>query len=97
MADLISRAALLHSLNEQAPKPTTDDLYTVNMCIINAPAVDAVPVVHARWIYESEGIGDYSHCSECGCRVGGGRISDLSVMYKYCPNCGAKMDGERRE
>lgn len=49
MDDLISRAALLHSLNEQAPKPTTDDLYTVNLCIINAPAVDAVPV---EWLQD---------------------------------------------
>jgi hypothetical protein len=44
MDDMISRAALLKSLNEQAPKPTTDDLYTVNLCIINAPTIDAIPV-----------------------------------------------------
>jgi hypothetical protein len=49
MDDLISRAALLHSLNEQAPKPTTDDLYTVNLCIINAPTIDAIPM---WWITE---------------------------------------------
>ena len=59
MDDLISRKALLHSLNEQAPKPTTDDLYTVNLCIINTPAVDAVPVTwlkaHSREYYEDWG------------------------------------------
>lgn len=58
MDDLISRAALLKSLNEQAPKPTTDDLYMVNLCIINAPAVDAMPVEwlrnEAKLLIESE-------------------------------------------
>lgn len=90
MDDLISRAYVLAEYDRQHKGPPGG----ARKIMEEAPAVDAVPVVHARWIYESEGIGDYSHCSECGCRVGGGRISDLSVMYKYCPNCGAKMDGE---
>lgn len=83
--DLISRAALLHSLNEQAPKPTTDDLYTVNLCIINAPAVDAVPVVYAYW--EEEPGNRFSwHCSNCGTVQG-----IPCIAMAYCPHCGAQM------
>lgn len=62
--DLISRTALLHSLNEQAPKPTTDDLYTVNLCIINAPAVDAVPVVRCKDCKYAH-LNDDNECTYC--------------------------------
>ena len=49
----------------------------------DAPTVDAVEVVHGRWK-----IVDFAgsvQCSVCG------EISDES---NYCPNCGAKMDGD---
>lgn len=46
------------------------------------PTVDAVPVVHGRWIEKEDGV---THCSECD-RVGNSHIDH------YCPRCGAKMD-----
>ena len=49
------------------------------------PTVDAVPVVHGRWTDKDGGI---ATCSVCGDRWG-----VWSVM-KYCPNCGARMDGK---
>ena len=49
--------------------------------------VDAVPVVHGRWIYfNCVGCGRYQ-CSECLHWV------DAGTDRNYCPNCGAKMDG----
>ena len=51
----------------------------------DAPTVDAAPVVHGQWIDKDGGI---ATCSVCGDRWG-----VWSVM-KYCPNCGAKMDGK---
>lgn len=54
-----------------------------------------------RWIYgESEVGNDGYYCSECGNFVPW--IYEESAMnfireYKFCPNCGAKMDGERKE
>lgn len=54
---------------------------------VTAPAADVAPVVHGRWIAETERMGNYSHCSECGCRCQG-----YTPHYNYCPNCGAKMD-----
>jgi uncharacterized OB-fold protein len=47
--------------------------------IKHLPAVDAVEVVHANW---ENGM----KCSECG------QID--WTKPNYCPNCGAKMDGE---
>lgn len=56
------------------------------------PTIDAVEVVHGRWVAEIKRMGNYSHCSECGCRCQG-----YVPNYKYCPNCGAKMDGGKAE
>ena len=61
----------------------------------NAPTVDAVPVVHGRWI--NEGVYGEGH-SQCSIRCSNplcnfhyiGYLDD----YNYCPNCGAKMDGK---
>ena len=55
--------------------------------IDEAPTVDAVEVVHAYWKgYEP---GDW-HCSHCGEYAADGGYEQT----KYCPNCGAKMDGD---
>ena len=51
------------------------------------PTVDAVEVVHGRWV--DLGRNYYtvvSQCSECGAKY--------DFRSPYCPNCGAKMDGD---
>lgn len=55
-------------------------------CLKNAATVDAVKVVHGRWerLPNYEGLG---FCSAC-------KYRPAFVSYKYCPNCGAKMDGD---
>lgn len=52
------------------------------------PDADVEPVRHGRWVAETERTGNYAHCSMCGCRCRG-----YVPHYKYCPDCGAKMDG----
>ena len=56
-----------------------------------APTVDAVEVVHGRWIteYWKSGYIKRCCCSECG-----EPPKDAYKPDNYCPNCGAKMDGE---
>ena len=52
------------------------------------PAADVAPVVHGRWeiVVGSNGK-EYMVCTRC-------RVSqDLTGVFTYCPNCGAKMDG----
>lgn len=59
------------------------------MYIMDAPTIDAVPVVHAKWNRVDE---DWRHqmagnkCSACGFVLFG-------PVGSYCPRCGAKMDG----
>ena len=55
-----------------------------------APA-DVVQMVHGRWI-EDEGEGYHGiHCSRCNFSIPYGNVR---MGYNFCPNCGAKMDGE---
>ena len=55
--------------------------------IINAPTVDAEPIKHGHWVEE---IGMFL-CSECG-DAWGTEMEEMVRSFKYCPNCGAKMD-----
>lgn len=56
--------------------------------IENAPAADVAPVVYGRWIAQTNYPGTYSTCSVCEQRARG-----YAPNMRYCPNCGAKMDG----
>jgi hypothetical protein len=52
------------------------------------PTVDAVEVVHGRW-HEVDGETEWEchyRCSKCFTRS--------YELTNYCPNCGAKMDGD---
>ena len=57
--------------------------------IENAPTVDAVEVVHGRWIEDVAT--DMIACTECG--HAWNIIDNCTETFNYCPNCGAKMDG----
>ena len=52
--------------------------------------VDAVEVVHGRWIDEYP----YVRCSECNAEWVNCRTDNEPSLFYYCPNCGAKMDGD---
>ena len=58
--------------------------------IFKIPAADVAPVKHARWerVIPSKSAAKWStrvSCSNCH--------SAGYAHHKYCPNCGAKMDG----
>lgn len=99
--DLISRSALLKSFKrsclgdcEFCPRAiySPDEPEIICGLIQCAPAVDAEPVRHGRWIdrgdYVTTAYGslDLKICSECNAEV------TLDGYDYYCPNCGCKMD-----
>ena len=57
--------------------------------------VDAVEVVHGRWV--ASGCG-FDCCSECHKVYADGYLTAMGIkprtQFNYCPNCGAKMDGD---
>lgn len=59
--------------------------------IEKAPTVDAVPVVHGRWIEKSAPARKiYFECSHCGAQEN----KHTAIKGYYCWRCGAKMDGK---
>ena len=92
--DLISRKAMLEELDERDKlvrklTANVDDedeiivtLSAVRKFVNNRPAVDAEPVRHGRWEHGLQ-------CPFCN------QID--TTKPNYCPNCGAKMDGEAKD
>lgn len=64
--------------------------------IKDMPAADVAEVVHGKWL-ENDGRCYCNRCFEFSCTV----MDDTGTIYndltKFCPNCGAKMDGGRKE
>ena len=59
--------------------------------IMAQPTVDAVPVRHGKWLPENRTMDAYWVCSCCGFPS---EAHGAFKIYKYCPNCGARMDVE---
>lgn len=67
----------------------------VQQYIDKAPTVDAVEVVHGEWIMcEDENDCEYIECPLCGEQFYDGDNDTFEKPWNYCPNCGAKMDGD---
>ena len=66
--------------------------------IQNAPTVDVVEVVHGKWsTIEDDYCGLVAlHCSVCNQEWWFEEDAPIK-HYHYCPNCGAKMDGDGNE
>lgn len=63
----------------------------------DSPTVDAVEVVHGEWEITEDDYFDLVEmkCSVCGESYGFEDYEDDTPQnYHYCPNCGAKMDGD---
>lgn len=103
--DLISRSALREKLVNLEPRGYAGSFAGQAMLreLAAAPAIDAVPVVHGRWVYDDLG---HTYCSKCHERLpyihcySEEPCSDYDEAWdeeipetRYCPNCGAKMDG----
>ena len=62
-----------------------------SMSLADVPTVDAVEVVHGRW--EKAHIAGYLKCNCCKDAFIYEKWLE-SGKWNYCPNCGAKMDGD---
>ena len=68
-------------------------------CIDFIARADIQEIKHGEWkSFHSEDTlyGSY-YCSACGHGQDIGMIISLTTEFKYCPNCGAKMDGGVKE
>ena len=88
---LNKRGEMVSGANDDYEQPwfKSDDIYKA---IKDAPTVDAVPVVHGRWLPENRTMDYFWVCSVCKFPS---EAHGAFKLYKYCPNCGARMDGEQ--
>ena len=66
---------------------------TIDM-IEDAPTVDAVPVRHGKWVNAPLCGNDYCRCSNCGSWHNIHANLRGEINFKYCPNCGARMEDD---
>lgn len=87
MAEYIEREAAIKELMNDAPEQVGYSREDAADCIRYMDAADVAPVQHAKWeiVVGSNGK-EYMVCT--GCR----KQQDLTGVFSYCPNCGAKMD-----
>ena len=56
---------------------------------------DVEPVRHGYWKVVSDGYGDKAYICECSeCKDTVWVYKNADRKWNYCPNCGAKMDGQ---
>ena len=84
-----------HGLNLTERLDVQNGFEVAHRVVVNAPAEDVVPVVHAHWIPQSrlkhilyylqtgQDLCSCSNCTSCG-----------NKLMRHCPTCMAKMDEE---
>ena len=71
---------------------------TVIYLLEQAKTVDAEPVRHGKWEITKDDYYCVAKCSLCHEEWSFEVYDDIeSLNYKYCPNCGAKMDLEEQK
>lgn len=96
MAEYIERDKLLYEFREIMPdigvNELADELYNV---ALNLPAADVAEVKHGKWVKPHwRNSVSCANCSICGAEAYHYDFHGVQKTYRYCPNCGAKMDLE---
>ena len=100
MAELIERQAAIDAVMavyvRTAGYKTRERVLETREAIQKLPAADVAPVVHGKWAHSR-----YENCSEqfeivkCSCCGHEAYAMAFYVRFgNYCPNCGARMDGD---
>ena len=101
MNDLISRKDAIDIMNAKGDVALGTQkavFYSAAHLLELMPAVEAEPVRHAWWKAANRRgtLCDTYICSECGNMVMQAEGYTYSCTCNYCPNCGAKMDGDEK-
>ena len=91
MSDLISRQAAIEKISETIwDTAVANDVKTT---LKELPSAQPEPVKHSHWIEHRTNSGNMHYkCSHCGKEVA---YPYAKKRWKYCIECGAKMDEEK--
>lgn len=98
MVEYVERGVLYekaywHGEYPDIDNPYPDGVEAVDVRDIDSiPAADVKPVVHGRW-EKDVNVWEESPTSYCSC-CGQGLADECIPWFKYCSNCGARMDGD---
>lgn len=99
MADreYIERVSLIKFVKQNTPNIHGDTTMRSVERTLKAvpPAADVVEVRHSQW--DEDKYPFCNVCPECGLIIDRTCIKRNSGKFNLCPNCGAKMGGERKE
>ena len=92
---LVYAEDILNAIRDD-PSISGSNFARVRTHINEAPTVDAVEVVHGRWAISRESeISKSVWCTACGEGFYLHKKNTVPIdKMPYCPNCGAKMDGD---
>lgn len=101
MAEYIKREAVLRAVQGQrspCQSPAQNRMLDcLKAAVIRISAADVAPVVHGCFepCFDENGNWrqGFAKCSNCGKEY----YAQVINHFGYCPNCGAKMDGERKD
>lgn len=99
MANYFDCAALMGQLTSaemqrKLKQASGAEAYNEFLLLLNgAPVADVAPVVHGRWEYIPQTLNTLSQFRCPFCRWWSLDPS-IDGAYNYCPNCGARMDGD---
>ena len=62
--------------------------------MVEAPTADVQEVKHGEWFLLDECANEGVYCSLCHKKVYKKDYANQKIKSKYCPNCGARMDGD---
>lgn len=65
----------------------------LDMLFCMLPAEDVAPVRHGQWVLLDECYNEGVYCSACHKKVYKKCYANQKIKSKFCPHCGAKMDG----
>ena len=107
MTEYIEREAALREIERRETFMVGDKYISVDSMktfIKNRPAADVAPVVHGHWLPSEDDFDDEDvlfdveewcdwQCSSCGEELCYDDPMPSHLLPRFCPNCGAKMDG----
>lgn len=103
MSDYINREDTIKAIESETYRH--DYLDHVIDIIEDIPSADVAPIRHGMWVdvdrmqmHDLHGVltwGNSFKCTECQFKTFA--VEGHMAQYRYCPNCGARMDGESDE